>query len=310
MPIYNNGKKPREKGYSFKDGKFNLGSTQEGPQEKPKTAIEQAGLIPEKQQKDSEKGWQLEKEDGSKEDVGVPYTDKPKEDTKFAPNPGKDPKAAQQFLKDKGVDIGVDGKWGPKSQKALDKYNKENGTRNVDVLRGTLKDLGIEEKSYAGKRKGFSEGELSSGGDLHPGTVALAKDFLPGIKDAVGDNLRVTGGNDAYHVSEKYLKKRGGKKSAHGEGRALDIAVIPAGKPKSKWDEADVKAIGDTWESFKDKAGDDLKEGKLRSGVPYIQGDGWRVLNEYERGSGASTGGHFHISIFKNGKWVNADPHH
>ena len=196
--------------------------------------------------------------------------------------------------------------------------NKEKPKRNVDIVRDLAKDLGIEEKSYAGTGKKYTiggeevevgEGELSSGGDLHPGMAAYAQETLPQIKEIVGDKLRLTGGNDAYHVSDKYLKKRGGEKSDHGHGRALDIAVTDP-KPKSKYTSADWANIDNTWNAFRENAGDKLKEGKLKSGVPYIIGDGWRVLNEYERGSDAATGGHFHISIFKDGKWVNADPHH
>ena len=300
---------PRNKGYSFKGGKLFLGDEQQtyGPKNDPKASpVDKAGLISKRKEDRAEKGWKLENEDGTKTDVGVPYTEK-KEEPKI-PNFRKDPKATQQFLKDQGYNIAVDGKFGKNSRKALDEYNKETGNRNVDKLRATLDELGIKEKSYAGKRKGFTEGELSSGGDLQPGTAAFAQDVLPGIKDVVGDNLRLTGGNDAYHASEKYLKKRGGRPSAHTDGRALDIAVTQP-KPKSKYNEKDWENINNTWESFREKAGDDIKEGKLRNGTPYIQGDGWRVLNEYERGTGAATGGHFHIVIFKDGKWVHQDPH-
>ena len=274
MAIYKS-KVSRDKNYSFKDGKLKLGKEDVvyGPQNDPNASpIDKAELVDPKRKEQAEKKWKLENEDGTTTDV-----------------------------------------YGPQNEPS-----KEEPKRNVDKLRSLASDLGIKEKSYAGTGKKYKiggedvevqEGELSSGGDIHPGIVAYAQETLPGIKDIVGDKLRLTGGNDAYHVSDKYLEKRGGEKSDHGHGRAIDIAVTDP-KPRSKYTKQDWANISNTWDAFKQKAGDQLKEGTLKNGTPYIMGDGWRVLNEYEKGSGASTGGHFHISILKDGKWVNADPHH
>ena len=168
--------------------------------------------------------------------------------------------------------------------------------RKVDELRSTLKDLGIKEKTI----KGMKEGELSSSGnDMHPGTVKFAQDFLPGFQEAIG-GVTVTGGNDDYHNSDKYRKKKrdAGKSenSSHNLGRALDITV-----PKAKAAEA--------WKYFEAQPGAYSYVGKS-TGKPIVQlGKDVRIINEYGKGTAAATGDHFHMEVLKNGKWVTSDGH-
>jgi len=242
MPVNYQAAPRRNKGFRFEGGKLLLGQEDEnfGPQNDPdldpkKSAIDKAGLVGKQQEKKAEEGWKLENEDGSTTDVGSPNQVSPGDDT---PQQGpvnesgqidlSDPKAAQQALADAGYlsAKGVDGKWGKGSQKALNTYYRDNGIVPpvAQKLDQTFESLGLTPKSYAkggnlagkgdkltidGKPVNYQTSEVSSGGEVSPALVRFAETDLKGIVDAVGaKDMRVIGGNDLYHLSDKYYDTR------------------------------------------------------------------------------------------------------
>ena len=316
---------PRKKGYGFKDGKFILGDQQEefGPQNDPTASpLEKAGLV-NKKEEEAAKGWQMEEEDGTKTDVGVPYGTTPgtqTEEPKAIQDDGgvnysADPKAAQQFLKDQGYKVGVDGAWGPNSMNALNQYYNDNPDvppPNATALDGLFNDLGIEQKSYVGKTNyhingkpvDYKRGEVSSGGEVSPALVKSVEKELPALKEGI-PGLRITGGNDAYHHSDEYYArraKRGGgrgkqakfknmstaeaaewgrkhlKPSKHTDGKSMDFAT------------SDPKAAR---QSFLDQG---FKKVKSGNHIYYKKGN-ITIIDEYAGKTSGASGGHFHWGV-------------
>ena len=227
-------KKPRDKGYSFEDGKLKLGGQDQsyGPQPSP---VEKAGLVPKATKKRDELAQKPEMDPDTGE-IKLNGANQPQQPAGAGPVNDKgqidfstDPKAAQQALIDEGYlkPGGADGKWGKGSTKALNDYYRDKGIvpPNAEKLDNVLKDLGVNVNSYAGlsekelknhprgnksltidgKPVEFKTSEVSSGGEVSPGLVEAAEQVLPDLKDF---GLKVTGGNDAYHLSDQYYGRR------------------------------------------------------------------------------------------------------
>ena len=207
--------------------------------------------------------------------------------TKGVPDYEESPEAAQQFLKDQGYDIAVDGQFGKKSQRALEEYSfkQEYGDmKPVDLVHKTIESLpNVVEKGT----------ELTSGGGLSPKTAKFAAQVIPGISELLPDNqIRLTGGNDAYHQKKYKQLKDKGYKSHHTGGNALDFTIFPAGTTKLTPEMT--KQLDDTLAKLKEAPG---------------YGKTFRVIDEYRKGSRVKKGGHIHVAVLKDGKWESADGH-
>ena len=203
------------------------------------------------------------------------------------PDYNKDPKGAQQFLKDQGFDIAVDGQFGKNSQRALEDYTfkQEYGDmKPVQLVHDTIKNLpNVVEKGS----------ELTSGGGISPKTAKFASQVIPQISELLPDNqIRLTGGNDAYHQKKYKQLKEKGYKSHHTGGNALDFTIFPAGTTKLTPEMT--KQLDDTLDKLKSQPG---------------YGKTFRVIDEYRKGSRVKKGGHIHIAVLKDGKWESADGH-
>ena len=345
----------RDKGYSFSEGTISFGPK---PEPKPNaTALEKTGLTnsdPKEEAKKQEKfrevsGEQeqpfLKNEDGANQ---LPGVNAPGEETGPVNDSGQidystDPKAAQQALIDKGYlkAGGADGKWGKGSQKALNEYYRGEGIvpPNAEKLDGVLKDLGVKVNSYAGlseqELRNHPRGnkayhidgklvepktsEVSSGGEVSPGLVAAAEQVLPDIKDL---GLKVTGGNDAYHLSDEYYSRRmqSDFKRASGNWKKKRIANAAPGYKGGKPTVDQIKA-------FKAKAGKSkhttgtnmdfqvsdpaaarkkfIAQGfVLKKGKPpkYVNPKtGVVILDEYAGKTGGGSGPHFHMEGVPDG---------
>jgi len=133
-----------------------------------------------------------------------------------------------------------------------------SGTTNADRLRAILASLGYTEKGQ----------ELSNGGDITPDLVDYAAAVFREIKNQLPSvQIKVTGGNDAYHQRLSY-------KSSHTLGQGLDFTIAPlTASNKNAID----KILGGFAAGNQDKT------------VSFI--------NEYDYPSSAATAGHFHIRI-------------
>ena len=315
----------REKGYSFADGNLILGKKDDqvyGPQNDPNASpIDKAGLIPKQQEKQAEKGWQVENEDGSTSDVGSPggvvqeAQNIADAEGKPALNFAADPAATQQFLKDQGVDIAVDGKWGPNSQKKLNDYYNANPDVEppfATELDNIFNDLGVEQKSYVGSKNyhingkpvDYKRGEVSSGGEVSPVLVESVKNELPALKDAI-PGLRITGGNDAYHHSDEYYARRTKKhRSRRNDAKFKNMSTLEA----AEWGRKNLKPSGHTDGKSMDFATKDpeaaraafLEQGfkKVKSGghIYYKKGN-ITIIDEYAGKTSGASGGHFHWGV-------------
>jgi hypothetical protein len=118
--------------------------------------------------------------------------------------------------------------------------------------------------------------ELKSGGEITQGIAGAAFAVLSVIKNKYPDiNLTVTAGNDAFHQNNA-------GNSNHKVGRAIDFSISPNNKVNRDKVEAELKAYQQTI-----------------GGSPSPT---FRYINEYDRPSKDSTGGHFHISWDVNTK--------
>ncbi len=310
----------RDKGYSLSGGQFKIVDDKDedyGPQPKPNaSAAEKTGLVKEDPAKQKE--WKIMSEDGKEESVPVG----PKEDPKEKANPldfASDPKAAQQHLKDQGVDIAVDGKWGKGSMKALNDYynaNPDVEPQYATQLDSIFKDNDINQKSYVGKTNyhidgkpvDYKRGEVSSGGEVHPTLVKSVEDeFLP-MKDAI-PGLRITGGNDAYHHSDEYYSRRVKKhRSRKNSKKFQDMSQ----KEAAAWGRKNLKPSGHTDGRSMDFASKDpeaARQSFLDNGFKFVKGNPPRyvkgnvtILDEYAGKTSGGSGGHFH--------WGTKDGHH
>ena len=242
-----------------------------------------------------------------------------------------------------------DGDWGPASERALKKYQEEQGIKakdNVGYLEEQAKALGIGVKSYGDKTQKWTSGqfageeltidgkpidksrsELGSGGDLNPKFVQkVALPMMKNLKDAGVPGLKMTGGNDAYHQSDQYMKNKmvdyvkrvaagDAKAKKFGYGARVDELKALGVKTDGKGNivgEIPQKAIAlmrkkygsrhasghqmDFTTSDPEKVRKQfLAQGAKKKGYWYIFPDGTRVKDEYAGGSAAKSGGHFHF---------------
>ena len=329
--------KRRSRNFSFEGGKFKLGREDEkveyGPQPEP-SALEKSGFTNKDPQKDAQKLDRNAKQEemsanvAAGKDANAPTMDA---DGNIALNganqaPGaqeeanpldfaSDPLATQQFLKDQGVKIDVDGKWGPGSQRALNDYYNANPDVEppfATELDNTFKDLGINQKSYVGKTNyhingkpvDYKRGEVSSGGEVSPILVESVKNELPALKEGI-PGLRITGGNDAYHHSDEYYARRTKKhRTRRNDSKFKNMSTLEA----AKWGRKNLKPSGHTDGKSMDFATTDpdaarqsfIDNGfkKVKSGghIYYKKGN-ITIIDEYAGKTSGASGGHFHWGV-------------
>ena len=308
MPTYKSNV-TRDKGYSFKDGKFTLGN--EVASESNASPIDKAGLVDPKREKKAQQGWKLENEDGTTTEVQGPEGQAESSPLDYA----DDPMATQQFLKDQGVDIAVDGKWGPNSMKKLNDYYNANPDVEppfATELDNVFNDLGIEQKSYVGKTNyhingkpvDYKRGEVSSGGEVSPVLVESVKEELPALKEAI-PGLRITGGNDAYHHSDEYYARRTKRhRSRKNDPKFKKMSTIEA----AKWGRKNLKPSGHTDGKSMDFATSDpaaARQAMIDNGFKKVKSGGHiyykkgniTVIDEYAGKTSGGSGGHFHWGV-------------
>lgn len=288
----------RKKSYSFGEGKFNI--------EKRDTSKLKAEEVINKEKSDSplEKAKLVKMKD--KEEAKGPKLVEEEEE--------------KPFLKKE--------EFGPKQEPVKEEEPVEEEKEPVSnevTFDKTLNDLGIPVNNYTGttnkdkiyhidgKPVDYQTSEVSSGGKIDPNLNNVAKEVFPGLKGVPG--MKVTGGNDAYHLSDEYYskkyKKRKGIKgdlsedqlkaarklykqypSKHTNGRSMDFVV-----------KNDANTLKNTREHF------------LSLGLNYddktgeYSNDKYKILDEYSHPSSGSSSPHFHVEVFKDGKWQTSDGH-
>lgn len=110
--------------------------------------------------------------------------------------------------------FGVDGLFGPETASAVSKFTSDNQTKLNEAsaeLRGTLDDLGYQEKS----------GQLTGGGEITDDISGVVSDILRDFK-ATNPKVKVvvTSGNDKFHKKLSY-------NSTHKSGQAIDLVIQP-----------------------------------------------------------------------------------
>jgi peptidoglycan hydrolase-like protein with peptidoglycan-binding domain len=152
--------------------------------------------------------------------------------------------------------FGVDGKYGPETARAVEKFKADNGVLNESAaeLRNDINNLGYTEKS----------GQLDSGGDISDEISGIVGDILRDFKSSNPTvKVKITAGNDQFHKGLNY-------NSPHKGGNAVDLTLNPAN--------------GETKAAFEDI---------LKSYM--VKNKKFKYINEYDHPSAASTGGHFHL---------------
>jgi peptidoglycan hydrolase-like protein with peptidoglycan-binding domain len=156
--------------------------------------------------------------------------------------------------------FGVDGKYGPETARAVEKFKTDNGVLNESAaeLRNDINDLGYTEKP----------GQLDSGGDISDEISNIVSEVLKEFK-ASNPNVKVkiTAGNDQFHKGLNY-------NSPHKGGNAVDLTLTPANAETKNAFENILKSYMGKNKNFK-------------------------YINEYDHPSAASTGGHFHLQYGK-----------
>lgn len=109
---------------------------------------------------------------------------------------------------------GVDGLFGPETASAVSKFTNDNQTKLNEAsaeLRGTLDDLGYQEKS----------GQLTGGGEITDDISGIVSDILRDFKTTNPKvKVVVTSGNDKFHKKLSY-------NSTHKSGQAVDLVIQP-----------------------------------------------------------------------------------
>lgn len=109
---------------------------------------------------------------------------------------------------------GIDGLFGPETASAVSKFTNDNQTKLNEAsaeLRGTLDDLGYQEKS----------GQLTGGGEITDDISGIVSDILRDFKSTNPKvNVVVTSGNDKFHKNLSYNSK-------HKLGQAIDLVIQP-----------------------------------------------------------------------------------
>lgn len=307
MAIYKRERRP--KSYSLKDGQFLIGGQDDfsvdtsGPARKSEiedTPLEKAGLTNNDPKEEKEKEIKLDEATAQSENIepkdNVAGTTAIEEDKEKVTNPNAT--KLDVLLGDLGVKVN---NYSGLSKKEL--KNHPNGDKNLTI---------------DGKPVEYNSSEVSSGGEVSSGLIAASELVLPGMKDL---GLNISGGNDAYHLSDQYYSKRmksdfkskgwkndrikkvegytGGEpsleqlkkfkgiagKSGHTSGNNLDFTVKDPEAAREKF-------LAD---GFKFVEG---KDGKPNS---YIK-DGITILDEYKGKTGGGTGAHFHLEGDKSHK--------
>ena len=144
---------------------------------------------------------------------------------------------------------------------------------NADELRKVLVKLGYGERSFVGGKAdsrgvtGYLQGELSSGGDIHPGLAKKAAEVLTKIKERYPNmGILVTAGKDHYHHSAN-------PNSPHNSGLAIDF-IVTGGSSKEASDFIRTLDNRDGFLGFKDEYANHVKH---------------------------TTGNHFHITFDPSG---------
>lgn len=127
-------------------------------------------------------------------------------------------------LKLLGYDLpryGVDGLFGPETASAVSKFTNDhlsNLNEASEELRGTLDDLGYQEKS----------GQLTGGGEITDDISGIVSDILRDFKQTNPKvKVIVTSGNDKFH-------KKLGYNSSHKSGQAVDLVIQPYNSANAK----------------------------------------------------------------------------
>ena len=305
----------RKKNFSFDGGKLKLGETKSigefereyGPQPNP-SALDKAGLTKKDPEADKLKEDKYKEESGQKkpemnEETGEIKMNgaNQKEGPKQDPNNidfsqpidiGSMDKEQIKTLQKK-IGTGADGKWGPGSQNALNKYYAFQGIEppNAKRLQGVLEEMGavIKEKpdnydTIGGKKPSYATNELSSGGDVAPVLIESIENYMKPLEIP---GLRVTAGNDAYHQGDRYSRPG---KGAHSKGKALDFTTD------------DPQAVRDAllkqgYKHIETKR----KDGSVKYSY-YVSPKGkdpkHRILDEYAHATKNTTGGHFDWKVY------------
>ena len=116
---------------------------------------------------------------------------------------------------------GVDGLFGPETASAVSKFMNDNPTKVNEAsaeLRGTLDDLGYQEKS----------GQLTGGGEITDEISGVVSDILRDFK-LTNPKVKVvvTSGNDKFHKKLSY-------NSTHKVGQAVDLVIQPYNSANAK----------------------------------------------------------------------------
>lgn len=151
---------------------------------------------------------------------------------------------------------GVDGLFGPETASAVQKFKQDNSILNEGAT-----ELRSTLNSLGYKEK---NGEISSGGEITDHLSTIVSNILKQFKSIQPNvDVTITSGNDAYHKTVGYNSK-------HKTGQAIDLTL----NPYNSTSKTEFEKVLDQYKS-KDSM--------------------FSYINEYEKPSQKSTGGHFHL---------------